>query len=354
MPGGLLNRTLGPKMKTPARKPLRLWPGVVIAILLCLVRFVVPVVVPDATLVGVLAVPIGVLAIVLWWVFFSRAPWSERLGAVGLMVAALFATSRIIDKSIATGAQGMLFPILAIPVVSLALVVWAVATRRLSAGPRRATMVATILLASGMWALVRTGGFTASSFRNDLHWRWTKTPEERLLAKSGNEPGALLAVRPAAETPEKQLVAKAGKDPEELPPVRAAAKTPEKRLVTKAGDAPEPLPSGAPDTGAEWPGLRGLHRDGVAAGRAVAPADRTGLVVLRGPRRPPLHPRAARSRRGRRLLQADHRRAGVGTPRPDPVLGVEWRPRSARDADPQPWPHVHIWRHRSSERAQRR
>src|SRR3989454_6934983 len=94
MPGGLLNRTLGPKMKTPARKPLRLWPGVVIAILLCLVRFVVPVVVPDATLVGVLAVPIGVLAIVLWWVFFSRAPWSERLGAVGLIVAALFATSR--------------------------------------------------------------------------------------------------------------------------------------------------------------------------------------------------------------------------------------------------------------------
>src|SRR6267143_420306 len=288
-------------MKTPARKPLRLWPGVVIAILLCLVRFVVPVFVPDATLVGVLAVPVGALAIVLWWVFFSRAPWSESLGAVGLMVAALFATSRIIDKSIATGAQGILFPILAIPGVGPGLVVLAVGPRRLSDGPRRATMVATILLASGMWALVRTGGFTASSFRNDLHWRWTKTPEERLLAKSGNEPGALLAVRPAAETPEKRLVAKAGKDPEELPPVRAAAKTPEKRLVAKAGDAPEPLPSVAPDT----------------------VADRTGLVVLRGPRRPPLHSRAARSRRGRRLLQADHRRAGVGPPRPDPVLGVE-------------------------------
>src|SRR5947209_6996464 len=253
-------------MKTPARKPLRLWPGVAIAILLCLVRFVVPVFVPDATLVGVLAVPVGALAIVLWWVFFSRAPWSERLGAVGLMVAALFATSRIIDKSIATGAQGFLFPILAIPVVSLALVVWAVATRRLSDGPRRATMVATILLASGVWALVRTGGFTAGSFRNDLHWRWTKTPEERLLAKAGNEPGALLAVRPAAETPEKQLVAKAGKEPEELPPVRAAAKTPEKRLVAKAGDAPEPLRSVAPDTVAEWPGFRGPHRDDIIPG----------------------------------------------------------------------------------------
>src|SRR5438445_5560404 len=195
-------------MKTQTRKPLRLWPGVVIAIVQCLLSFVVPVIYPDAMLIGLLAGPVCALAIVLWWMFFSRAPWSERLGAVALMVAAFFATSRIIDKSIATGAQGMLFPILAIPVVSLALVVWAVATRRLSDGPRRATMVATILLASGVWALVRTGGFTAGSFRNDLHWRWTKTPEERLMAKSGNEPGAL-AVRAAAETPEKRLVAKA-------------------------------------------------------------------------------------------------------------------------------------------------
>jgi hypothetical protein len=201
-------------MKTSARKPLRLWPGVAIAILQCLVSFGAPLVAPDATLIGVLAGPVGALAIVLWWVFFSRAAWSERLGAVVLMVAALFAASRIVDKSIATGALGMLFPILAIPGVGLALVVWAVATQRLSDGLRRATMVAAILLACGVWALVRTGGFTASSFHNDLHWRWTKTPEERLLAKTANEPGALVPVRAAAQTPEKPLVAKSGKEPE--------------------------------------------------------------------------------------------------------------------------------------------
>src|SRR6266849_5766425 len=113
-------------MNTPARKPLRLWPGVVIAILQCLFSFVVPFVAPDETLVGVMAGAVCALAIVLWWVFLSRAPWSERLGAVGLMVAALYATKRIVHVSIATGAQGMLFPMLAIPVVSLALVVWAV------------------------------------------------------------------------------------------------------------------------------------------------------------------------------------------------------------------------------------
>jgi outer membrane protein assembly factor BamB len=247
-------------MKTAARKPLRLWPGVTIAILLCLVKFGVPVVAPEASLVGMLAGPVGALAIVLWWLFFSRAPWSERLGAVGLMVAGMFATSRLIDKSIATGAQGLLFPIVAIPFLGLALAGWAVATRRLPDGLRRATMVATILLTCGGWALVRTGGFTASNFHNDLHWRWTKTPEERLVAKSGAEPGALPAVRVAAETPEKQVVAKAGNEPEELPPVRVAAK-----LVAKAGDAPELRPE-APDTGAEWPGFRGPHRDDIIPG----------------------------------------------------------------------------------------
>src|SRR5215831_2594732 len=179
------------QMEILTMKQLRLWPGVVIAILQLLLRFAVPVVAPDAVLVGVFGGLVCALAIVLWWVFFSRAPWSERLGAVGLMIVGLLATSRVIDKSLATGAQRFLFPFLAIPVLGLAFVVWAVATRHLSDGVRRATMVATILLACGVWALVRTGGFTAATFKSDLHWRWTKTSEERLVAKSGNELGAL-------------------------------------------------------------------------------------------------------------------------------------------------------------------
>ena len=116
---------------------------------------------------GVIGGLVGGLAVVVWWLFFSRAPWSERLGAVVLMIVALFATSRIVHESIATGAMGMLFPVLAIPVLSLAFVAWAVASRRLSDGPRRAAMVATILLACGVWTLVRTGGFTGD-FDNDF------------------------------------------------------------------------------------------------------------------------------------------------------------------------------------------
>ena len=173
------------------QKQLRLWPGVVIVILVLLLRFVVPLVMPDKLYVAVLSGPVGGLAVVLWWLLFSRARWFERLGAVALMLVALFASKRIVDVSIATGAMGFLFPFLVIPTLGVAFVVWAVATRRLSDGVRRATMVATILLACGVWSIVRTGGFTAATFKNDLHWRWTKTPEERLVAKSGGELGAL-------------------------------------------------------------------------------------------------------------------------------------------------------------------
>ena len=258
----------GPKMKVPARKPLRLWPGVVLAILQLLLWFVYPAVVPDGLFIGVMAAPFGTLAIVLWWLFLSRARWFERLGAVAVMIVGIFATKRIVDVSIATGAQGYLFYFLATSMLGLALVVWAVATRRLPDGVRRATMVATILLACGVWALVRTGGFTASTFKNDLHWRWAKTSEERLVARSGSEPGALPVARTPAETPTEQPIAQPGSGPAAPPAARTAAEAPKKPLVAEPGSEPVALPSApaAIEAGAYWPGFRGPHRDDIVPG----------------------------------------------------------------------------------------
>jgi outer membrane protein assembly factor BamB len=249
------------------RKPLRLWPGVVAAALLCVVRFGVPVVEPGAVAFGLFGGLFGALAIVLWWMFFSRAPWSERLGAIVLMIAALAATPRILHKSLATGMMGMLFFIYAIPALSLAFVAWAVASRRFPDGLRRVSMVATILLACGAWALVRTGGITGEA-DSDFHWRWSETPEERLLAQSRNEPVALPSTPAAAETSEKRLPAQAGGPAAALPSAPAGTKLPEKRLAAKGGDAPAALPSAppGPKTGADWPGFRGPGRDGVVRG----------------------------------------------------------------------------------------
>jgi outer membrane protein assembly factor BamB len=226
------------------RKPLRLWPGVAAVVLQWLARFVVPVVAPGAVAFGLIGGLAGGLAVAVWWLFFSRAPWSERVGAVALMIAALLATSRIAHESIATGAMGMLLPVLAIPVLSLAFVAWAVGTRRFSDRARRVTMVLTIVLACGVWALVRTGGFTGD-FDNDLHWRWTKTPEERLLMGGAAAPAAPAPkpVPAAKEIPEKQLEAKARSEPVPPRPVRAET-----------------------EAAAEWRGFRGSDRDGVIPG----------------------------------------------------------------------------------------
>jgi outer membrane protein assembly factor BamB len=200
-----------------SRKPLRLWPGVVFAALQLLSMFVLPVVVPKALIYGVLGGAVCALAILVWWIFFSRARWSERLGVVALIIVAMFATRFVLHASIAGGMMGMMFPAYGIMTVSVALVVGALASRRLSDGRRRVIIAVSILLACGAWTLLRTGGITGEA-NSDLHWRWSPTPEERLLAQSGDE-------------------------------------------TTTPATAPATA-----KTGADWPGFRGPNRDGIVRG----------------------------------------------------------------------------------------
>ena len=254
------------------RKPLRLWPGVVAAISFLLLKFVVPVVAPGAIAFSVFGGLVCVAAIVVWWLFFSRAPWSERLGAVALMAVTTYATYLLLHESIAKGAMGFLFPIMAVPFLCVALVAWAVASRRLSDGPRRAALVATVLLACAPWTVIRTGGFTGE-MDNDFGWRWTQSPEERLLAQAGDEPVEQPpAARAAAEPP--QPAADAGEEQAALPTVPATAESPEAPGAAQAGAEPVTLPAAAAPAATvaavDWPGFRGPHRDGVVRGPRIA------------------------------------------------------------------------------------
>ncbi|MCA1620910.1 MAG: PQQ-like beta-propeller repeat protein [Acidobacteria bacterium] len=203
------------------RRPPRLWPGVALAVLQLLSIFVLPAVVPGALVFGMLGGVVCALAILVWWVFFSRVPRPERWGAVALMVVAMFATWFVLHKSVAGGMMGMMFPFYGLMSVSVALVFGVLAGRRLSVRARRAVLAASVLLACGAWALVRTGGITGAA-DSDLAWRWSQTPEERLLAQAGDEPAAA-----------------------------------------------RPAPAAA-ETGADWPGFRGPERDGVVRGVRIA------------------------------------------------------------------------------------
>jgi len=256
------------------RKPLRLWPGVIAAVLLLLFMFAVPMVIPDTFLLGMIGGLASGVAILVWWVLFSRAPWSERVGAIVVMIVALFATSRIVHPSIANAGMGMLLPIFGFPVLSFGLVAGTVASRRLSSGSRRAAMVAAIVLASSVFTLVRTGGITGDGV-SDLHWRWTKTPEQRLLARGGDEPLAPARAEPAAlppapkaaETTDERLAGHASDAPMTPASAPATAKTHETR-VSPASDEPTARsgdPVGA-NTDADWPGFRGPERDGIVHG----------------------------------------------------------------------------------------
>ena len=79
-------------------------------ILQWLLRFVLPVVETDAMVYGILAALVGGLAVLLWWVFFSRAPWLERLGAVVLIIVAFLATRPFSTSRLRRGQWGCCSP----------------------------------------------------------------------------------------------------------------------------------------------------------------------------------------------------------------------------------------------------
>ncbi|HXT21210.1 MAG TPA: PQQ-binding-like beta-propeller repeat protein, partial [Thermoanaerobaculia bacterium] len=278
------------------RKPLRLWPGIVLAILLLLLKLVLPVVAPDRLEIGVFGGLLASVAILLWWLLASRAPWRERLGAVALMVVAVAVTWRLVHESISGGALGFLFPVLALPTLGVAFIAALVAGRRLADGPRRLAMAAGILVGCGMWLLIRTGGFSGN-FDHDFHWRWTPTPEERLLAQEGEWPAAVAAApsQPAAAAapvtvaPQPGPAADGASAASAAPAPSAATEAvagPAAQVAGTEGTHPAPAAQTAGtegvhpapaaevmaevETPGEWPGFRGPRRDGAVRGVRIA------------------------------------------------------------------------------------
>jgi outer membrane protein assembly factor BamB len=255
------------QINTAPRKPLRLWPGILAVALQWLAWMVAPLVAPEGGMIAFAGAAAGGLAVLVWWLFFSRAPWPERLGAIVLMVAAVAATYRLVHPSIATGHMGMTLVIYSIPALSLALVAWAVASRRFSTGMRRLSLVATILVACGVFTLIRTDGIWGEG-KSEFHWRWTPTAEERLLAwQPGPPPGP--ATPPAAGAAGTGLPIPPDETrAEEEPP--AGAVDPTAAIdIEKPAEAPAPGERTVTPAGA-WPGFRGQARDGVARGVRTA------------------------------------------------------------------------------------
>src|SRR5687768_10824426 len=183
-------------------KPIRLWPGVVAVALMWVLRFGVEIVLPDYGMQAMLAGLGCVLLVLAWWLLFSRAPWVERISAILFAALAVFLARFAVHPSIAGGMMGMMPIILSIPLVSLALVLWAAVSGRIPAKLRLPSLAIAMVLACVPLLLMRTDGVRGSG--SDMAWRWTPTAEERLLAQTKNEtlapvtPAGVPAATPAA------------------------------------------------------------------------------------------------------------------------------------------------------------
>jgi outer membrane protein assembly factor BamB len=187
---------------------------------------------------------IGAFAVLVWWLFFSRAPWSERLGFLAVLIAALAATWLVTHPSMVVW-----FLWYSAPLMSLALVGGAVLGRRLASGSRSALIAAAMFLTCAAATPFRIVGVTGNGVAQ-FTWRWAATAEEQLLARTEDEPSALVhpadAPAPPAASTREAVVA----SPAPIAPVIAAEKTalvPHENTIV-------------------WPGFRGPDRNGVVAG----------------------------------------------------------------------------------------
>jgi outer membrane protein assembly factor BamB len=221
-----------------APRPLRLWPGVMAVVLLFLSRFGVKAIIPGFE--GFMWAIEGsfgcAVVIVLWWLFFSRAPWLDRIGDIVLIAAAL--GSSWFFKHESMGPAWMFA--YAAPFTLLSFVAAAWAASNLPNSRRRLIIAAAVLLSALGWTLVRTEGIDGDH-KATFAWRWSATTEQHLLAKSIPTPTPPPAVEPAPS-----------------PPAAPAAER-----KSKAHPAVTPVTP-------EWPGFRGPNRDSAVPGVTIA------------------------------------------------------------------------------------
>jgi len=223
--------------ETPQRL-LRVWPGIVLVVLQWTARFGIKAVIPgiEGFSLSMMVSFVFTILLIVWWLFFSRAKWLERLGGLALIALGLGVTWLLRHES-------MWIPWLvayAVPFLSLAFVLWAVLTRRRPDRLRHATMAATILIACGGWLLLRQDGINGDH-KATFGFRWRANSEERLLAEADQSA------------------------PSEATTVVAPSPSPSASTSPTASATPSINPAAAPNNQhlADWPGFRGAGRDGI-------------------------------------------------------------------------------------------
>jgi len=223
-----MNEPIGSPASAVARPPfqsLRIWPALVLVALMIVARLAPNFLEGGLSKYWMIAVfgPLACcLLMVCWWLFASRANGKERLiGFVGL--GAGLAITLWLDHATMRG-PGTTYLTLPMGMIAFAVGVAVLARRRPAVRTSLSVLLACV--GFGVSLLLRSDGMTGD-YVFSVHWRWSPTPEE-----------SMLAVRIPRTSPQSDRL-----DPGRI--VRALANP-------------------------EWPGFRGADRAGRSRGPRIA------------------------------------------------------------------------------------
>jgi outer membrane protein assembly factor BamB len=204
-----------------APRRMSLWPPILFS-LLCAACMFLPTRISEGSSQALMMVMffgpiVSLLLFLIWWLGFSKAPWSEKFIGLGAVIAAFALAAAFAHPSMGMGIM-MYMPILLLVGWTFVLVMF-----RGNPGVRRFAIPISLIPAVVLFSLVRFNGVTGE-FDSEMSWRWTKTAEDEYLASRS-------ALKPAKKT--------------EAP-----------------ADSVKPLTLAAGD----WPAFRGPNRDGILRG----------------------------------------------------------------------------------------
>jgi outer membrane protein assembly factor BamB len=167
-------------VKPSGSRPLRVWPGVLLVVLMIVARFGPAYLEGGLSrywMVAMMGPMLCCLLLVIWWLAASRATWKERVfGFLGL--AAVFAIAMALVEPLMRGPGTIA---ITLPMGMIAFVAGAALFRYRR--PLARTGAALLLAAAGFGfsVLLRNDGMDGE-YQLTLHWRWAPSAEEQMLA----------------------------------------------------------------------------------------------------------------------------------------------------------------------------
>src|SRR6266478_3164626 len=166
--------------KSTNSRPLRTWPALLLVALIFVTRFGPNLLEGGPSgywMVSVFGPMLCCLLLVIWWLAASRATWKERLfGTLGL-IGALALTLWRADPTV----RGPGTTTLTLPIGMVLFGLGAAFLRERRPAIRTGVALLLALAGFGFTTLLRNEGMTGN-YVLGLHWRWSQSPEESLLA----------------------------------------------------------------------------------------------------------------------------------------------------------------------------